>query len=1048
MRNNTLTSSEISPVDAVYRQILTWACMFKKDFHLDWIVKLSGIEQSLVCFVLQKLVKTDLIKILSPSIYGFATEKERLAIYNQVSPSERRIYHQHIIDLLIAEPFDKDERAVFLYPHLSEVQIDLDGGAWLKLAGDVLRKSSSLEQARLCYEKIINAHSSLNGEKADSLFIETAISYSKTSMGYRQTSEIIATLEKALDKTKNDDKYLGKKALLKMELAKNWWLRSEPHIAIQCFQEGRTIAERTGDELIGRKIALYNIFYSFWQGRIKDVIYEYENAQPEVTSFSKNRFLLASTALAAQAYAYAGQVNQALGMAESIQQYALEIGDQDNQCYALGILSFIMFTMGKTEQALECAFNCHRLSQQKKLLWLTLHMKLFMAHLNYLQGNHDESVILLTEFLQLRTTSQIYVPIQNIAFLEMVWLIESGKVHFKKEFQMSSLVKELLQGENVFDKGLAYRYEAFMKERNGVPHEQVIRSLSLSVNWLEAAGALVEMAKSQVEIARRQFLTGDLEKARKMAEKSSKILDDVNPDCITSELRNLVKKEELAAQNIAYGEILKIGQEIINARDFRTLVLKIISIIQQLTHAERGALFIVEKGDLRLAASQNITQSQIFNPDFAFSMDVIKTVAHTGQGSIHVTKGGDIAKPSSFNPQSYSLICVPMILREQIIGVFYHDSRYINNTFKHTDMELLTYFAGQAAIAYENISSFEKLQLLNKKLNQEKEHFEEQCMNNLLSGNIIGNSPVMKKVMHKIHNVAETDSSVLILGETGSGKELIAKALHQNSLRREGPFIVVQCSALSETLLQTELFGHEKGAFTGAHKLRIGRIELANTGTLFLDEIGDISPEIQTGLLRVLQTKHFERVGGNDTIHSDFRLITATNRDLEQAVRAGTFRSDLYFRINVFPIYSPPLRERKEDIPLLVDHFLMMHSKKLGKLFKEIHQEALFPLMKYDWPGNIRELENILERAMIINQPPLLRYIDLPLSPTMNQKLISNTSLESNNITLSDNERQHIMMALEQTKWRVSGPNGAAELLKINPSTLRFRIKKLGIKKP
>jgi transcriptional regulator with GAF, ATPase, and Fis domain len=388
-----------------------------------------------------------------------------------------------------------------------------------------------------------------------------------------------------------------------------------------------------------------------------------------------------------------------------------------------------------------------------------------------------------------------------------------------------------------------------------------------------------------------------------------------------------------------------------------------------------------------------------------------------------------------------------MQLREKVIGVLYHDSRLTNSSFRKSDLKLLSYFAAQAAVLLENISSYEKIQELNKKLNTEKEYLEDEYKMRMHWGNIIGDGPAVKGVMTRIEKVAKTDSNVLILGETGVGKELVANAIHKNSLRSNKPFIVIQCSALTESLVQSELFGHEKGSFTGATKRKLGRIELAHGGTLFMDEIGDISMEVQVRMLRVIQTKRFERIGGNDTLQSDFRLITATNRNLEAAVRDGTFRLDLYYRLNVFPVYVPPLRERKDDIPSLVQYFLSLHSKRIGKYFKGIHEDALNLLMNYDWPGNIRELENTIERGMILNQPPILKTIDLPSTrigpgPSNTDSFSPSKSFA----TLDENERCHILRALKQSNWRVGGSGGAADILKINPSTLRFRIKKMGIK--
>ncbi|MGL1933169.1 MAG: sigma 54-interacting transcriptional regulator [Desulfotalea sp.] len=303
---------------------------------------------------------------------------------------------------------------------------------------------------------------------------------------------------------------------------------------------------------------------------------------------------------------------------------------------------------------------------------------------------------------------------------------------------------------------------------------------------------------------------------------------------------------------------------------------------------------------------------------------------------------------------------------------------------------------------------------------------------------IIGNSNAIKKAFIKVENVAHTDSTVLIMGETGTGKELIARAVHSCSLRKDRPLVKLNCANLPADLIESELFGHEKGAFTGATDKRIGRFELANCGTMFLDEIGELPLGLQSKLLRVLQSGEFERVGGTKTISADVRIIAATNRDLKRNIRERVFREDLFYRLNVFPILLPPLRDRKEDIPLLIKHFVFKHASRCGKKVDTVPRKIMEALQSYDWPGNVRELENIVERGLIISRNNRLSLGDwLPLPKI--------TSGQKKMMTMAEAERQHIQTTLKLTNGRVSGKNGAAEILGLNPQTLYSRIKRLGI---
>lgn len=310
---------------------------------------------------------------------------------------------------------------------------------------------------------------------------------------------------------------------------------------------------------------------------------------------------------------------------------------------------------------------------------------------------------------------------------------------------------------------------------------------------------------------------------------------------------------------------------------------------------------------------------------------------------------------------------------------------------------------------------------------------------------IIGNSGTLKKLLGTVLVVAPSDASVLILGESGTGKERIAAAIHTLSPKKGKPFVKVNCAALPATLIESELFGHERGAFTGAFEKRIGKFEQANGGTIFLDEIGEMPPETQVKLLRVLQEKEIERVGGSKTLKMDVRVIAATNRDLQKEIAEGRFRMDLYYRLNVFPLTLPPLRERKEDIPVLADYFMRRYARECGKNIKNIAPPAMEKLLRYEWPGNIRELENQVERAVLMTNEPLITDFDLPVAQVPEKPIQAQDAVRPK--TIDENERDHIISVLRSCNGKISGEGGAAEILQINVSTLNSRIKKHGIKK-
>jgi formate hydrogenlyase transcriptional activator len=363
--------------------------------------------------------------------------------------------------------------------------------------------------------------------------------------------------------------------------------------------------------------------------------------------------------------------------------------------------------------------------------------------------------------------------------------------------------------------------------------------------------------------------------------------------------------------------------------------------------------------------------------------------------------------------------------------------------------------AAQIAIAVENAMAFKEIDALKNKLAVEKLYLEEEIRTEFNFEEIIGESDSLKKALAQVELVAPAGTTALILGETGTGKELIARAIHNLSPRRERTFVKINCAAIPSGLLESELFGHERGAFTGAINQKVGRFELADRGTLFLDEVGDIPLELQPKLLRVLQEQEFERLGSNRTQRVDVRVVAATNGDLSKLVAEKAFRSDLYYRLNVFPIQIPALRERREDIPLLVRYFVQNFSRRLNKTVAYVPAEAMDALANYAWPGNVRELENLVERAVLLSPGKELR---VPLSeiksasvtdgfPTPGPATTFATTTSSIG-TLEEAERQHILRALRQTEWRIAGPKGAAALLGMKRTTLQARMRKLGIRRP
>ncbi len=516
--------------------------------------------------------------------------------------------------------------------------------------------------------------------------------------------------------------------------------------------------------------------------------------------------------------------------------------------------------------------------------------------------------------------------------------------------------------------------------------------------------------------------------------------------------------EELQSKNDRLRLLLDVTNQVVSNLELRDLLRAISQDVRRVMQCDYAGLSLkdVENKQLRLYALDFPEGKGFFHEELVYSIEgspsgtAFRTMkALTLQSPFAGWLDSPIAQ-IAVREGLKSVCCLPLISRNRAIGVLVL-GRLRDDAFSQSDISFLSQVANQIALAVENALAYREIRGLKEQLSKEKLYLEDEIRTEMNFAQIIGNSASLRRVLKGVGTVAPTDSTVLIYGETGTGKELIARAIHDLSPRSSKPFVKLNCAAIPTGLLESELFGHEKGAFTGAIAQRIGRFEVADGGTIFLDEIGEIPLELQTKLLRVLQEREFERLGSSRTLRTGARLIAATNRDLEAMVAEQKFRSDLFFRLNVFPVHVPPLRERQGDIPLLVRHFTQQFSRRMKKVMETIPSAAMDALCRYHWPGNIRELQNVIERAVIISAGPVLSIDvgDLKSPKAIHVEERAATSQSPTNGALDgileETERRHILDALQQCNWVVAGSRGAAALLGINRSTLQVRIRKLGI---
>jgi formate hydrogenlyase transcriptional activator len=529
---------------------------------------------------------------------------------------------------------------------------------------------------------------------------------------------------------------------------------------------------------------------------------------------------------------------------------------------------------------------------------------------------------------------------------------------------------------------------------------------------------------------------------------------------------------ELQRQNDRLQLLLNLTNRITSSLDLREVLRAISANIREVMKGDAVGISLLD------ATSGNI---RVFAVDFPHGKGVVReelVVKLAGPGKevletlIPMVVG--MSEHDKFGPdEAYDIVAseglnahclIPLVNRGRALGLLWI-SRRIEASFTPEDVDFLSHASGQIAIAVENALAYREISELKDRLAQEKLYLEEEIRSEMNFENIIGKSPALMHVLEMVETVAPNDSTVLLLGETGTGKELIARAIHDRSRRKDRTFVKLNCAAIPTGLLESELFGHEKGAFTGAITQKLGRLELADQGTLFLDEVGDIPIEIQPKLLRALQEREFERLGSIHTRKVNVRLVAATNRDLEKMIAAREFRSDLYYRLNVFPIRIPPLRERREDIPLLVSYFVQKFAKQMQKKIEGVPAAATKRLTVWEWPGNIRELENFMERAVILTRG---KSLEAPLAELrklnadepahapapQGQEDIARIVKETINAlgdkkSVADDydkqQREEIVRVLTESKGRVGGADGAAARMGVNRTTLLARMKKFGI---
>ena len=784
------------------------------------------------------------------------------------------------------------------------------------------------------------------------------------------------------------------------------------------------------------QVALANSELLFWQGFISKAIERYESVTGNHEELPSDVETLKSCIRLGWIYGVAGETARGVGLLKTVCRKARELSAPDLDRYAKLILVLILGDAGRIDEGetiLEEIFQTPEELLDHYFLWPGNGKRAYFA---YCRGNYQkafEYLSLAWENAQALGTPHHRGP-DNLEV--MLGLEERGMVH--PEWNFDSDIEHLLNWPDIYMQGVALRFRALKAYKKRESLEKIKGDLKKSITLLTTAGAKIELAQSQVLMARIRIEENNQPIAEKLLKEAWETFSKVNPNLFPKELKSSLDR---ASKHAFWVEsLLNVGDALGSIRTRNELLSQIIMQAMRIAGAERGAIFLQQDQHLEMVASRNIEISDASPEVFSYQRSLIEQVFQSGS---EIVKEADIYRSTQeeyLNALGWTG-CFPIRLKAKVMGVIFMDGGPTRLQLPEDEISLLRIIANQAAVALENLEAYEEIIDLKSNLEAEAHYYREAFDSKPLKNQMIGRTEPFKQMLTLISRVAKSDTTVMITGETGVGKDLVAQAIHQNSNRASGPFIAVNVVSFSPELIASELFGHEKGSFTGATGSREGRFELASRGTLFLDDIDAFSLDIQAKMLRVLEAREFERVGGTQTIKTRFRLLAASNRNIEELVEKGLFRSDFYYRLNVFPIKVPALRERADDIPALARYFLEIFGKKFGKQFDRIAKKELELLMSYHWPGNIRELRHVIERAVLLSKNNQLHI------PPLDTRTLRIADKDETILPLRQMEARHILTALTRCRGKVTGKGGAAELLDVKPTTLQSMMLRLGIKR-
>ncbi len=1027
--------------DVKGRELIIYICLMPSPFHSDELAVISRIKSHEIRKIVIKLASDNLLYIdknkkISPNF----DSKELLNFLMDHVP--RKTINDIISKLIdffehkMPEGVDKNLYLAWLYLYSD---LTIDSIKYLIGAAGILSKSTDKENAFLFYDRVMQHFSSNIPAK------QTVDYYLESVVGGLQTSRMMYSAEQRIPVLLKAWKYARKfnrwEYLSKISLRLSRALASAGHTkkAIEYINNTLKILEDAGFPSAKILPALCMGQILFWKGRIKEALDSYEKTVSGLEELGDDNSTLMGDGYMGRIYVINGRIARGMGMIEAVYKKAVLLNLPETMVFSSLLYAHSCLEVGNIQEAEKWINRAYELSENLDLL-MKLMADTCNAYILYEKGDYDgafECHKRLADYP--RDTG--YPHIKSNWFFEYLHGLESRGYYYEK-MNFSDEINNAINSDNLFYKGIAYRQRA-LKETDS--KTDIIAELEKSEKWLELAGAEIELAKTRIMLGDEFMKKGNTAKRKEYMEKAWGLFTRVDYSYLPKELMAIMPRERKI--EVMIDKIIGINESLATMHNMSFFLDRVLDAAIDFSMATQCAFIILGSvNDIKVIACRNLDPGFIETKEF---YSIFKLLDRNLKANEEIFVP-DVEKYDPFISRALriaginSIIFLPVRMPDNKQGYICLINRLGGQPFPDSQLHYLRLLCNQISVGASNIRMFNEMRELKTRFKDEALFYKQEMGISNPIEMIVGASKAVNILKSQIMQVASTDSTVLIMGETGVGKELVAKAIHNLSERKNGSFVSVNLAALPAELIISELFGHEKGAFTGANERKKGRFEISHEGTIFLDEIGDLPLEIQIKLLRVLQRGAFERLGSSNTIYSDFRVISATNKNLYEEVRKEKFRQDLYYRLVVFPIHVPPLRERNEDIPMLVRHFIDKFGKKMGKHIKFIPKDEMEKLIAYDWPGNVRELEHFIERCVILSDGKRISFSGLE-PDYANPVITGNYMLKA---SLADVDRDYIVRVLESTYWKVSGPKGAAKILGLKPTTLLFRMKKLGIEKP